>query len=649
MATREDVLKELARRELERRKAAEAEEPGLPSNVAELTRGVISRPTLAGIGGIGGGAVGAGLGLATGPGAPAVSPTLGVLGGGLGTAAGSLTYDVLNNTAALLGLVEESATIEEGLRTAAVETAFDVGFAGAASVFRPRLIGRAILGKLFGVTGPEVRRMTRAAELQGLGLGASDVGGAIPKGIVETIGVFPLTGTPAKRNLLAKEAAVSRRLGETLDLLAPNAILRNQAGINVSKAASKRFGKFRKVSQALYGRLEQAIGKAVDADGNALAIVPTQNVKGAAQDFGDALSRGEITLLSGDQLSSPLRDRVAEFALALQDLPANLTLDQHKRLVRDFRNLMDEVQGQLGKGQSFREASIMKEALEADFRALDLSQVGQDVADEIITAQRAADRFYSKTLARFETVTGKKFGRVDKNVFGPGFFKAGTLNQDELVDVVFSLRSPQALAELEAIVGPKTLRDTGRYFLGRAVDNATAQVNVGGQIVDQLDPQRLIRELGLEGRKPTQEGLDFLLRKAGVNVSDFKTVLETAARLEPVRDPSTFIRRRVTLGGARALTGAAGLGAAIGVGAGTGTATAGATTILALTLLSRKLTDIATNPVALKGMQTALDEAASTAARRQGLARALIAVGRSTQQTRERPEDIDELGPITGS
>ena len=651
MATREDVLKELARRELDRRRGGTSVEtfvPAGPQNLAELTRGVISRPTFAGIGGIAGGAAGGAAGLATGPAAPAVSPVLGVTGGALGTAAGSLAFDVLNNAAVLAGLVEQPATVEEGVRTALTEAAFDVGFAGAASVFRPTLIRRDIMGRLFGVNTLEVRRMTRAAELQGIGLGASDVGGAIPKGIVETIGVFPLTGTPAKRNLLVKEGQVSARLAETLDLLSPNAILRNAAGINVSRAASKRFSKFRKVSQALYGRLEEQIAKAVNVKGEPLAIVPTRNVKDAAQDFGDAIARGEIELLTGDKLATPIKDEVAEFALQLQDLPASLTLKQHKRLIRDFRNLMDKVQNQLGKGQSFREASLFKEALEADFRNLDLSQVSQGIADQIIQAQRAADTFYSKTLARFETVTGKKFGRVDRNIFGPGFFRAGTLNQDELADVVFSLRSPQALAELEAIVGPNVVRDTGRFVLKRAVDYATTTLNVGGDIVEQLNPQRLISELGLEGKRSTQEGLDFLLRKAGVNVQDFKDVLEAAAKLEPVRDPSTFIRRRVTLGGARALTGAAGLGAAIGAGAATGEPVAGVTTILALTFLSRRLTDIATNPQSLKLMQTALNEAAETAVRRQALARALIAVGRQAGEPRQRPEEIDELGPITG-
>ena len=94
-------------------------EAGPPQDLAELTRGVISRPSLAGALGIAGtaigGAGGAAAGVATGPGAVAASP-LGAIGGAaaggaLGTAAGSALFDNLSNIAAQVGLIDPEAAV----------------------------------------------------------------------------------------------------------------------------------------------------------------------------------------------------------------------------------------------------------------------------------------------------------------------------------------------------------------------------------------------------------------------------------------------------------------------------------------------------------------------------------------------------------
>ena len=122
MATREDVLKELARRELDRRRGGTSVEtfaPRGPQNIAELTRGVISRPTLVGVGGIAGTAAGGAAGVATGPGAPITSPALATAGGALGTAAGSLTYMII---LPLLGLIEKTRPLPESIASAVTST-----------------------------------------------------------------------------------------------------------------------------------------------------------------------------------------------------------------------------------------------------------------------------------------------------------------------------------------------------------------------------------------------------------------------------------------------------------------------------------------------------------------------------------------------
>ena len=619
-----------------------------PRDLGELTLGVISRPTFVGAGSVIGTAVGAGAGLATGPAAPAVAPVTALGAGALGAAAGSALFDNLNNLAFQAGLVTQPATTLEIAETAATEGLLDFSTGAFFQVFRPNLIRRAIMGRIFGVSSPEAKRAARLAELAGISVdvarrgqpkqlvpavGAADIGGKAPKIISKALGVFPITGRPAERNLLAKQSVIRQRLDETLDLLAPNSLLRNAAGIDITLAASKRFDKFRSVAGKLYDRAFTAMSKAVDANGKPLPIVPTTETKKAATDLATAISEGQIQLLTGDTLEPVVRDRVGEFAAQLQNLPDNLTGPEFKGLVRQFRNLLDEIEVQAGKNLSFREATLIKDALEADFRNLSVSQVGADLAEEIISAQRAADSFYSKALARFETVTGKKLGRVDLNIFGAGPFRAGTLNADEALDVALNLRSAQAVKELGDIIGPRGLRQAGRAVIERAVQLSTETVNIGGLPTERLNPRKLLNILGTGAKRGTEEGLEALLKSANVDVAQFREVLKVAEQLQDVADPSTFVTRRVILGGAGAAAGALGAGAGLAAGAGiAGAGLGGLTTAAALTVLSRRLVDIATSPESLKLMQTALDEAATTATRRKALGAILVALGRQSAE-----------------
>ena len=652
-----------------------------PQDLAELTRGIISRPSLAGVGGLVGtavgGAGGGAAGLATGPAAPAATP-LGAIGGAaaggaLGTAAGSALFDNLNNIAAQTGLIDPQAAVgaTEVAKRAAEEAVFDLGAGAVFQIFRPILAARSVIGKIFGVTSQQAQQAARAAELAGLtvqakepgiirralgavgagpvpAVGAADVGNIAPKTLSKVLSVFPLTGTPARRNLIAKQGAVIQRLSENLDVFAPNAVLRNQAGIDITQAASERFGKVRKVAGRLYDEAFTAMSKAVDADGNPAAIVPTDSIRAASADLVNALSQGKITLINDEALPTAVRESIAEstieFLTKLEQLPERLTGPQYKALMKTFRGTLDEIESQLGRrAQTFQELSVFKEAAESDFRNLDLRAVAPDVAEQIIETQRAADSFYSNALARFETATAKKFGQVNRNIFGPGAFKAGSKNADEMLDVVFNLRSRQAIDDLEAVIGPNNMKRAARTVLERAQSRATDLVTIGDETVERLNPQKLLAELGVGTRRGTDEGLEALMNKAGVDFDRFKDVLNTAARIQDVADPSTFVTRRVTLGGAGALTGALGAGAAVGAGVG-GTAGVlpGVLTTAGLTFLARRVADIATSPTALKQMQTVLDESLSTAVRQKAFGTLLTRTAQIIEQRQEIQEQVEQ-------
>ncbi|MGI9491271.1 MAG: hypothetical protein ACR2QF_02475 [Geminicoccaceae bacterium] len=422
--------------------------------------------------------------------------------------------------------------------------------------------------------------------------------------------------------MAVKERAVMTRANAILDDLAPTALLRNELGIELTDSAARRFKAFKRLSARLAGRFDK-----LAANASTKEIIPAESIRDQAEKFVVAAEEGKIELLSGEALPEIARNQVLEFAQSLRELPENLTIGQYRSLMKNLRGLMDEVQDQ---GGQFVDARNLKEALEVGLQNIRTDLLPTNEARELRSALDTFNTTFHNGSQIFETATARRFQRADRNIFRAGPKRGGTLNPDEIADIALNSRSAGAIDDLELLVGKGTLKRAARGHISNALRLATESRELAGESVQAVNIARLVKELGLEGTKKEQtEGVNALLRRAGVDPTDFNALLNVAENIEEVGDPRTFVMRRVILGGAGALTGAAGAGAALGAGVGAGAASgAGLGTIAAATFLARRFSDIVTNPVSLKNMVTALDQAASTSARRQALVRAVLAVGR---------------------
>lgn len=632
MVSVREIKEEKARRAIEKRGAAAAipqaliptELEGAPRSIEELTGGLVTRPLAEGLGGIlGAAATSPSLATPAGPLAVTAGGTLGAVGGGL-------LFTNAEDFLAGMGILDRPQSTLEDLGEQALETAtIDVAAAGVGSLVRPILGTRALLGKLFGVNTQQAQRLAKSAETVGVNLGAADVGGTVPKTIVKALGVFPLTGTPARTNLLAKESQISQRMLTLLDDLSPNATLINELGEDLSKSARLRIGAFNRLSARLASNFDSLASNA-----SVKEIVPTEQTRQLAQDLAQEVVEGRVTLTSGKALPEAIESQAAEFINLLQELPENVTIKQYRGLVKSMRNLMDVVQKQ---GGDFANATKIKQALEIDLNNIRADLLPEGEARQLVDALTSFNRTYSKGIAGFQTTTAGKFARIDRNIFKPGPVRPASLSDDEIARVAINTKSSKAIDELEFLVGKGKIKDAARNHVENAFKLASESREFPDGILEVLDPARLKAELGLRaGRRGQSEGLKALLKKGNVDIGDLETLLDAAISLEKSGDPSTFVKRRVILGGAGAITGAVGAGAALGGAAGAAAGGGASLPLIAAgTLLARKFTDIATNPVALKNMVTALDTARKTTARQQALARVVVALGRDAQVKRK--------------
>lgn len=545
----------------------------------------------------------------------AAGPAGTLVGGALGTGAGVLGFRNLEDLADQIGLIArpKTPTLGERASEATKEVAIDLAFAGASEFFRPVLGARALISKLFKLDTDEAARLIAKGQDLDIPIGAADVGGDLPRTIVQTTSVFPITGTPARTALAAKEAAVVEKVGRVIDDLSPSATL-HSAGVDLTESAVKRFGKFKKVAARLYSNFNTLAKDAGE-------IIPTEAVKEQAQSLSQAMDEerifkdlGENTGKKGEEVARDLLIDTREYLASFGDLPENITVQQYRGLVRKVQGLMDQARI---AGLDFSEAAQMKGALEIDLNNIrtDLSPNG----DQIKNALDTANNFYATTARRFETATGKRFGRFNRNIFGPGPFKAGSLNADEIASMAVNLKSPQAIADLEAVVGKNALREAGGAHFRNALEQSISPVRIGGADVNVLDPDKFLSTLGISGKSSASAGIDELLKRTGFDPQDLKDVLELASKFEQTSEPGKFLKRRVILGGAGAATALAGFGGALaGAGGATG---AGLGTVAVGTFLARHMSKIVADPEKLKLLKTALDTAKDQAAIRAAWAR----------------------------
>ena len=529
-----------------------------------------------------------------------------IIGGGIGAAAGSAGYDVTKSVKAMIqGKPEEVVGPMEQFETMGKEAAMDIGFSMAGALAQPIKWSRALLAKASGLSSEASQALQQTAKRLGIGLGAVDVGGGLPKAFAKTLGVFPWTGTPMRKAQVQKIADTQTVINRTLNAFGPNYATSQAIGMDMVAAARGTREEFRRTSSALYTAFEDAVKAAPRQD-----IIPTASTKEYAGQLLEEIKRGKIMLTTGEPLQPAMRQETLDYLTSLQKLPELITPDQYRRLTS--QEIPDLIGKHLKDGVDIRQLTKMKAALEIDFANIrvDLLPEGEGIA--VKSALDTANKFYTKGIAQFQTKAAKAFERVDAKIFKAGAEQPGSLNADEIYNVAVNLKSPKQIQDLTALVGQGNMKKAAAHHFETAVVGATESIELMGREISFVDPIKLEKALGFTGASREKlVGIREFYRTAGVNLNDVQDLISVMKQVESIGNPAEFVRRRLILSG---ITGA---GAAAGIGGGTlmsgvpgGMITAGS-----LTLLSRHMSKIFSSPVKLKQLTIAMDEAAKASLR----------------------------------
>ena len=575
--------------------------------LTSMTGGAVNRPTAEGVGATIGGAIGAEAG-----------PVGMVAGATIGSAAGSLAFDTAD--AALRHLTGQggrgpAGTAEDPL--AASRRAVDAGtneflWTGGATALIPAL--RAIKPKLLGVATPEARRLQKISEEMGIPLGAQAVSErGFVKGAGKVLGVFPWIGGPARRGAVATEVALRGKYNNILNTLAPNATLAD-LGVDLTAGAVNRFGRFKAVAGELYDSFFKKAATLPVKD-----IFPTQRTIREASKITGRVKAGEVVLKSGERLQSPVPKELDGYIEKLMDLPEHITAEQYRGLQLEFSDIISSMKK---GGLDVEKAVRLKKAMELDFNTPDISRLSEEAGTAIVRSLSAANEFYARHITGFKSPTAKRFGRVNKKMFQAGGFEAGSINEDEVFKAVFNSKSPQAVNDLRNLVGPKKFGGAVRKFFETEFDK------VINPKTGKFDAKRFGQAIGV-GNEGGEQALANMLSGTGVRMKTVKQFIELAERAGTVATPdvSSFIARRMTLGGWKAVLG--GIGP---FGAAAANPIGGATAIL----LVRHGAKIISDPAKLKKMVAALDDTLNDKQRRAMILRLGVQLFNAEDEAKER-------------
>ena len=549
------------------------------------------------------------LGLPLGP--------VGVIGGGaLGAAAGrglsNLAKEIesqIRQGKLVSGIAEELEDIATGhsnklvrgatrqsldmLQAGTTDLAFGTGFS---ALGRLGSKGLTYAGRLSGAQSPEVRQIIQEARDGNLSIGAIELDKPFFSSAGRVAGVIPIIGGPIRKEAGGKAIKASNEFTHILDDISPPVDL-SKLGVDFTKAGKRTLDARRTLANARYDRMHETLGnisELLTSAGESPVVVPTKNLRQKAAELigqGDTLPTTAEGRVVGIPLSS---DR--EFTQALSgftDLPEFITPQQLEALQK---NLNRAARGRSGNQMSANEFRIINNLNSATWDDLSQINLPPNVADDAIQSIQKAKQAWVDLKSLEETAAAGKFKRADRNFFGAGFEKIGSAEIDEIADMFVSsqssLRSPEFIQGLEDLVGVKNRKALARAIIERAANPTEA---VARATVDQAGATRggttdivtfsasqmrqrlgltVPRQLGPGASRRNREALKRLLSGSGVSAERLDSFLRSVERIQgsPVGDPSTFLGRRIVLGGALFGAGAVGAGAVgalgpVGVGA----------------------------------------------------------------------------------
>lgn len=534
-------------------------------------------------------------------------PGVALAAGGLGAAGGDALYNIVESARNLFsGDGKEVPLINPDEIPSVFTTPLDAfkeemlwsgGLGAAGQVARG---AKNLAVSALKTATPAAEELKALAARLGVPLGAIHVSDSdAVKGFSSVLGVFPFVGSPIKKSQQTAQEAIDRGFDSLLNTLAPTATLYD-IGVDLTKAATEKFKSFRRISGSLYNDFLQ---KAENA--SVKEIFPTDAIKNAAKLITDARGAEEIALEGGKKLSNLVPDFMDSFIDSLSLLPDRLSGQQVRGLQRGLQEAMSKA---AADGYDVSRGTGLKKALEESLNAPQTDLLRPGEGEGIKESLKTANAFFADNIKLFQTPTGQRFGRVDRNIFKPKFQKIGSREADETFNAVFNSKSPMAMQDLRELVGPDNFKKAARKHLDMQLkdsllDNGKSKF---------FNPDRLEQKLGLN----TPEGkiaLEEMLKGSPVGVrqlEDFVKVAKSVGEVE-IPDVSRFVSRRVVLGGAKALTGSLLIGAASHSFVGS----------VALALAARKGSKILSDPSYLNSLTKAIDPSASDKVRNAALFR----------------------------
>ena len=558
-----------------------------------------SSPTLQAGGALIGGLVGS-------PGGPpgiAIGSTLGAMGG-----------------EALKGGIEKRPVLEtaEDMATAGAWELGGYGLAKGIPVAFNWLKDKSIQ-KSLGMSQEEAIDWILKSGRQGVPTGAVDISQkSWPRGFRNVFGRFPLlTKFPSGQK--ARVQALVQRQAELLDSVAPVATA-NEIGIDIAKNSKRTSKQLQRYYRLLYTDADKLAGRAGD-------VVPTDHLKNLVKKLDAEYGRPSLekqvtktipgstvldeygrpliaetteTVTKKSGMAGPKGEDVRRFIAQFDHLGDYISIKQLRAIQKDLNRFYDQagVKGfdkkQLGAAKDATEKAVL------DLDNWDFSKVAPEVADAIMSRYRYANRIFMGTQKVIggsrkspNPVADAILRTGDEGIEGGRL--AGTLNPDELAELAFKAKSPEAIRQLRTLAGDDVVKLLARRHLAQSIKNATqSSKTTFGKSVIKIDPDKLLENLGLsDASKASLDALQEMLRGTGTNVKDLKEFAQILSTFDEMVLPSQFVARRAVLGGLGSLKGATGIGAimtqdpslVVGVG---------------LLLATRGASNWLTNPEALK-------------------------------------------------
>lgn len=525
-------------------------------------------------------------GLLGAPAGPAGMVAGGAIGAALGNQIGELVQD-WGRAMGYQGLGRSPDVVERSTNAAnaaILDGAFSMGAPILGSVLRG---GKRLLTRLLGVDSRGYGLAKQAAEEFGIELGAGDVSNnQAQRFVTKVFGQFPLTGRGFKKAAARKEGQAIAAKDRLFLQLGPSMNMA-EFGMDLNKAADERFATFRTHVNEMYGR-------ARDLAKSSKATIPSSGI----------LEEVQQGLLEMKKRLSPAAFAKHPYSkLARQEFqkgfPKDLPMERYEGFMEEIDRALLSAKND---GFAVHQLAQLKQAAE---------EALQDISDPAVKqAFDKADAAFARGMREaFGTPVAKKFERVGKNRFNvKQMTTSGPRQPDELLKIAFDSESPQAIRDLRNLVGPDLVRSATRAHLDQAWKKAGGSVEGLGKF--DVDKFKILTGLDDSG-SGRYAALKEMLGGTGVDIGKMERFTTSlAAALENVPpDTSSFISRRIALGGMSNLFGAVSASAAAGM---VGGAHAG----LAFLAGMKGASELLTNPRLLNMGNRILDPTLSEQARK---------------------------------